>query len=239
VLLGGAAVSALALPCYAFLHLPPHERAPIAARSFELPREVRVILPLVAFWMLAGALVLPFFNVFFADRFAMPVPWIGALFALAHVGTAVVLIGAAEIARRWGPQRVLVWWMLLLAPSLWWLSVADVVAVAVGLYVAQGLVGPATNPLIDQLVLERVPKERHGVVAGWRNAAAEASGALGASAGGHLIDATSFNVLFLVAGAIAAVSGFALARQVRGVTTFPSADGADGRAIPQARRADA
>jgi predicted MFS family arabinose efflux permease len=167
---------------------------------------MRFVLPLIAFWMLASALVLPFFNVFFADRFGMPISRIGALFAGAHVGTAVVLLGAAELARRWGPQRALTWWMVLLAPSLWWLSVANLVPLAVGLYIVQGLVAPATNPLIDQLVLERVDKARHGVVAGWRNAAAEASGALGATAGGHLLDAASFSILFLAAGAVAAVS---------------------------------
>jgi predicted MFS family arabinose efflux permease len=77
------------------------------------------------------------------------------------------------------------------------------------------LVAPATNPLIDQLVLERVDRGRHGAVAAWRNAAAEASGALGASLGGYVLTATSFSVLFATAGVLGAVSGFVLCAILR------------------------
>jgi MFS family permease len=215
VLLGGAAATSLALLCYLPLHLPAPRAMTRDAVRIQLPRELRLVLPLVALWMLAAALTLPFFNVFFADRFAMRVPLIGALFAGAHVETALFLVAAAEAARRWGPQRMLVWWIVLLAPSFWGLSAANILAVAVGLYVVQGLVGPATNPLIDQLVLERVRPERHGVVAAWRNAAAEAAGAVGAAAGGRIVDGASFSVLFLIAGAVAAVSGVLLVAALR------------------------
>jgi len=214
VLLGGAAISGLALVCYWPLDLPPATQA-TASRAVALPREVRAIVPVVAFWMLAPAIVNPFFNVFFVDRFAMPVRWVGVLFASAHVGTVVVLIVAAEAARRWGPQRALTWWTVALAPSLALLAAAKTLAVGIGLYFIQGLVGPATNPLIDQLVLERVDEARHGVVAAWRNAAAEASGALGATLGGHLLDATSFAALLLVAGAVATMSGLLMTGVLR------------------------
>jgi MFS family permease len=221
VLLGGAAISALALPCYAALHLPS-----LGARTARrltliprIPREVRTIVPLIAAWMLATALILPFFNVFFADRFAMPVSWIGALFASAHVGTAIVLIGAAELARRWGSQRMLAVWIVVYAPCLWGLAASTVLSVSVGLYVLQGLIAPVTNPLIDQLVLERVTPERHGVVAAWRNAAAEASGAVGASVGGWVLDATSFSALFGIAGVVAALAGAGLLVALRSRAT--------------------
>jgi predicted MFS family arabinose efflux permease len=169
----------------------------------------------VALWMVAAALVLPFFNVFFTDRFGIPVARVGALFALTQLAHAVMLVGAAELSRRWGPRRALVAWMLAMAPALWWLASTDVLGVAVALYVVQGLIAPATNPLIDQLLLERVPRSRHGVVAGWRNAATEGAGAVGASAGGRLLDASSFSTLFLVAGAVAAASSAMLSVALR------------------------
>jgi predicted MFS family arabinose efflux permease len=169
-----------------------------------LPRSVRLIIALVAVWMLASALVLPFFNIFFTDRFGLAVSSVGSLFAVASLVNTGVLIGAAEVARRLGPRRALTWWMVALAPSLWALAAANTLWIAVGLYIIQGLVAPATNPLIDQLVLERVDRTRHGIVAAWRNAAAEAAGAVGATAGGHLLDASSFGSLFLAAGAVAA-----------------------------------
>jgi predicted MFS family arabinose efflux permease len=97
-----------------------------------------------------------------------------------------------------------------MAPALLGLSLVGALSAAVTLYFVQGVVAPATNPLIDQLLLERAPSERHGIVAGWRNAAAESSGALGATIGGQLLDATSFTTLFLVAAGLAAVSAFGL-----------------------------
>jgi predicted MFS family arabinose efflux permease len=179
-------------------------------RRVALPADVRRIIALVAVWMLASALVLPFFNIFFTDRFAMPVASVGSLFAFAQVMNAVVLIGAAELARRFGPRRTLTWWMVALAPSLWGLAVITALPLAVGLYLMQGIVAPATNPLIDQLVLERVERDRHGVVASWRNAAAELAGGVGASVGGHLLDASSFGALFVLAGVVAAGASVAL-----------------------------
>lgn len=215
VLLAGAAVTATSALCYALLRLPPAATAGRDRSPITLPTGTRALVLLVAFWMLASALVLPFFNIYFVDRFAMPVPRVGALFALAHVLTAAILVGAAELARRWGPRRMLLVWMTALAPALFWLSMTETLTVAVALYFAQGLIAPATNPLIDQLLLERAPRERHGIVAGWRNAAAEGAGALGASGGGRLLDAGSFSTLFFVAGAVAVASAVLLTGALR------------------------
>jgi predicted MFS family arabinose efflux permease len=219
VLLGSAAITALAFICYWPLRLPRETGRAHLTRPAALPREVRSLIPSVAFWMLATALVAPFFNVFFADRFTMPVRSIGALFAISHVVTAAALVGAAEIARRWGPQRALGWWILAFAPSLWCLAAVDLLPGAVGLFMIVGLIPPATNPLIDQLVLERVEQRRHGVVAAWRNAAAEASGALGASAGGYLLAATSFGTLLMTAGTVGAIAGLLLIAILRSDST--------------------
>ncbi len=216
VLLAGAAVTLAAVPCYGVLRLP--ESAAPAVRftlsGLGLPQASTALVALIAFWMLAAALVLPFFNVYFVDRFALPVSRVGAVFAVAQVVSAAVLLGAAELARRWGPKAMLVAWIVLSAPLLVWLSLTEVLSVAIGLYFVQGIIGPATNPLIDQVLLERAPRERHGIVAGWRNAAAEGAGAVGASGGGKLLDVGSFQLLFLTAGAVAAGSALLLRRSL-------------------------
>ena len=220
VLLAGAAVTAAASLCYAQLRLPrdPPPAATRASRSAMTvapPRPVRVLIALVAFWMLAAALVLPFFNIYFADRFAMPVRSIGATFALAQLATALALAGAAELARRYGARRMLLVWMAALAPALLGLAFTDALWLAMMLYVVQGVIAPATNPLIDQLLLERAPPDRHGVVAGWRNAAAEGAGALGASAAGRLLEAGTFPALFTIAAGVAAASATLLSGALR------------------------
>jgi MFS family permease len=214
-LLIGAALSACALPLYAMLPPATRASAPSASISLLPPPEVRVLVPLVALWMLAAALVLPFFNIWLTDRFGMTVAHIGQTFAGVQLLTAGVLVVAGEVARRFGARRVLIVWMSLMAPALLGLSVVSVVGAAIALYFVQGIVGPATNPLIDQVLLERAPVARHGIVAGWRNAAAEASGAIGATIGGRLLDATTFHTLFVIAAVVAAVSAIALGASLR------------------------
>ena len=223
-LIAGALLTALSAVCYAAIEFPgaramARQRtasAPLSVgRSLSLSSDLRAIVAMVGLWMLSMAVILPFFNVYFADRFGMPVARVGSVFAFAHLASAVVLIGAAELARRWGPRVMLVVWMLVLPPTFLWLSVTTVASVAVGLFFLQGVIGPATNPLIDQLLLERADPERRGVVAAWRNAAAEGSGAVGASLGGRLLDATSFSSLFVVAASLAAVAAGSLGAALR------------------------
>jgi len=215
VLLGGAAVTGLSALCYWSLPLPPAARTAMTVRLPAIPAEVRLLVPLAALWMLGADLVQPFFNIFFKDRFTMTVSSIGALFATALLVRAAVLAGAAEVAKRFGPQRALSWWILAFAPVLCALALAPSLPVAVALFMVQGLIFPATSPLIDQLMLERVRDDQHGVVASWRNAGAEVAGAVGASAGGHLLAATSFTPLLLVAAAVSAASGLLLIAALR------------------------
>jgi len=212
-LIGGAGVTALAAFCYWPLTLPgtdPVMNRPTMVVGSAAVTQVTPLLTAVTFWMVAAALVLPFFNVYFRDRFGMSVAGIGVMFGAVHVISALVLIVAAEAPRRWGTRPVLLCWMFAFAPTLAALGATGTLRVAIGLFFVQGLVGPATNPLIDQLLLERVPADRHGLVASWRNAGAEAAGFVGSAAGGLLLQ-RSFPTLFLVAATVALLSGVLVA----------------------------
>lgn len=213
-LLAGAVVTALSIACYAGLRIDrvPASSAPARRRDLALPAigGLRILMPLIAVWMVAAALVLPFFNIYFADRFALSVASVGAVFAGSQLGTALLLVIAAELARRYGPRRMLFIWMSAMAPALFVLAAGESLRLVVMAYLVQGVIGPATNPLLDQLLLERAPRERHGIVAGWRNAAAEGAGVAGAAAGGSLLSAMSFTVLFQSAAIVAAASAAAL-----------------------------
>jgi predicted MFS family arabinose efflux permease len=232
VLIGSALVTLCAAPCYwvlrleapttAHAHAPPASAdVPVAALAHPatsrrgLAPAVWAVLACTALWMLTDALVNPFLNIYFTDRFALSVATVGSLFGVALAVRAVALSGAAELARRSGPPRALAGWMLVAVPCIAAMALVTSPAAAIGLFVVHGMIGPATNPLIDQLLLERVRAERHGTVAGWRNAGAELSGALGASVGGRLLEATSFTGLLLTAAGLAAFTGPALLVSLR------------------------
>jgi predicted MFS family arabinose efflux permease len=208
------------------------------------PGGVRIPLPLlvavlvVAVWMTAGGMVIPFFNLYFQREHGLSIARIGALFAVAQAITAAVVFASGELASRIGPHRLLFAWTLVLAPVVWLLVPAETLTLAIALYLVQGFVPPATNPLIDQLLLERAPRGREGVVSSWRNAATELSGFAGASGGGFLLERGSFGALFATAGALAASGAAGLALVIRRLRRNGDAFGMRDQ-VPSAEAGDA
>lgn len=191
---------------------PPRSVAggPPFLAAIRVPGAVMIAVVAVAVWMTAGGLVIPFFNIFFQQAHGLSVARIGVLFAIAQAVTALAVFISGEAASRLGARRVLMFWSVLLAPVLWMLVPAAALPLTIGLFLTQGFVAPATNPLIDQLLLEQAPPERHGAVSSWRNAATELSGLFGAGAGGYLLRAAGFDMLFITAGIVAVLGAAGL-----------------------------
>jgi predicted MFS family arabinose efflux permease len=177
----------------------------------------------IAVWMSAGALVIPFLNLFFHRVHGLSIERVGGLFALSQLMGAAVLFCNGELSARLGPVRVLTGWVILFGPLLWWLGNAEALGLAIVLFLLQSVVPPATNALIDQVLMERAPVERRGAVSSWRNAATEGSGLAGASAGGRLIERGSYDLLLGVAGAVALLGCTLLALAFRWLPRVDSA----------------
>lgn len=213
-LLLGAGGTALSAILFSLLrHGPGHLAAPVEGDARPatarhparpgapgVPRGLALLVLLFALWMIAPALVTPFFNIYFQRTHGLALGSIGLIFAMTHLVTAAVIFGSGELASRLGPSRTLALWVVLFGPMLWGLATGPVLSIAVALYLMQGMVSPATNPLIDQILLERAPDGRLGAVSSWRNAATEVSGIVGASVGGVVLEVSSFAVLFVAAG---------------------------------------
>ena len=183
-------------------------RAPL-----RIPTHLLAVIAMVAVWMTAAALVLPFFNVFFQRVHGLPMGRIGVLFGIAQAITALLLFASGELAARKGTRRVLGFWLLAFAPALALLPLTAALPFAFALYLVQGAVAPATNPMIDQLLLEQAPANQRGAVSSWRNAATELAGIVGAAAGGFILQSGGFSPLLLTAalvGALGAIGLYAL-----------------------------
>ncbi|MBI4540929.1 MAG: MFS transporter [Gemmatimonadetes bacterium] len=226
---------------------PPVATLPARARQalagLRIPRPLVTLVVLVAVWMTAGGLVIPFFNLYFQRVHGAAPDRIGWIFAAAQALTAAVIFGSGAAAGRVGVRCMLAAWMLLFAPALWVLAAAGALPLAIALYLLQGIVPPATNPLIDQVLLERAPRSRHGAVSSWRNGATELSGLVGAGAGGALLEAGSFDLLFAVAGAVALGGAVALILGLRRAGSAAPAgagalDGSETSALDFARPRD-
>jgi predicted MFS family arabinose efflux permease len=182
--------------------------APRAA--LRIPTHLLGLIAMIAVWMTAAALVLPFFNLFFQRVHNLPMGRIGVLFGIAQAVTALVLFASGELAARKGTRRVLGVWLLVFAPVLALLPLAATLPFAFALYLVQGAVAPATNPMIDQLLLEQAPPGQRGAVSSWRNAATELSGVIGAGAGGFILESAGFSPLLLTAALVAALGAIGL-----------------------------
>ncbi|HET7039444.1 MAG TPA: MFS transporter, partial [Gemmatimonadales bacterium] len=161
------------------------------------------VLPAVGWvwlWMLGPALTAPFLNLYFNRRLELEAPQVGLLFAAANLLWGGIVFLSGDAASRVGRARLLMLSLVFFAPATWGLSAAASLGVAVSLFLLQGAVSPMANPLIDQLLLERVEPARHGLVSSWRQAAADLSAMAGASLGGKLLAAEGFTPLMAAAG---------------------------------------
>lgn len=182
---------------------PSTPRAVRGFRNIAIPRRLAVVILVVGVFWTAGALGLPFFNIYFQRVHAISLERIGLILSIGQVLTAVAVFASGETAARAGPGRMLLIWMFLFAPAIWALALAGNLTLAIVFYMLQAFVLPAVNPLVDQILLEEAAPGRHGAVSSWRNLAVEGSGLVGATVGGYLLQAVAFQGLFAVAGALA------------------------------------
>ena len=179
-------------------------------RALALPPALAVLAVLVAIWMLGAAAIQPFMNLYFERVQGFSIGGIGGLFGLSQALTAVAVLGSGEIAQRVGTRPVLGGWITVFGGSVALLAAAVAAPLAVGLFVLFHFVGPATNPLIDQMLQERAPPGKRGTVSTWRNAAAGVSGLVGAGVGGWLLQGGGFPTLFGAGAAVGIAGGVAL-----------------------------
>jgi MFS family permease len=212
MLLGAGVTGASAL-LYATIGLPSAVTPGSADPKSSAPIPVPVILLIggSGIWLAALVLAAPFFNIYFARTFHLPIERVGWIFSVTTIATALLVAAAGELATRVGPKKAFAGWLLLFAPAMWGLAVAPTVTFAAVCYLLQNLVSPAANPLLDQMLLEAVPVERRGVVSSWRQAMANAGQAASQFAGGSLLAGSSFPVLFASAGALGLVAGAGVA----------------------------
>lgn len=196
--------------------------------GLRIPGGLGLMVLMVTLWMLGGAMIQPFFNLYFQRIHEMPIPRIGGVFAVSQLVTALVVVLSGELASRLGPSRVMGGWVAVFAVAVVLLPLTEVTLLATGLFLLFGFVGPSTNPLIDQALQERAPPGRRGAVSSWRSAATFTSGLVGASAGGYVLEILSFSWLFTAAAVVGAVGGAGMVATALAVDRREREAGAEG-----------
>jgi MFS family permease len=120
----------------------------------------RQVLPIGVNFLLIGAgagLVIPFMNLYFAERFRCSSSQIGSFFSVAQVLTAIASLAGPAIARRYGKLRTATVAQLLSLPFLITLGAEHRLDVAVAAFWLRATFMQASSPLLGAFVMEVLP----------------------------------------------------------------------------------
>jgi MFS family permease len=207
VLLFSVATSFLVLVPIAFIHEPKkgaaeektgsQERRPSIWKVLLRPLTLKLAIPNLVIGLGAATLV-PYFNVFFAERFQMGDSTLGILFSLGALLTGIgCIIGPRLVGNLGGKVRMVVLgqgaslvFLLLIGFSPWpWLAVIG--------FLARGALMNMVAPLFDAFALEQSHEIEHGAVNSIRNLAWNAGWTIGPYISGIVQQRYGFSPLFV------------------------------------------
>jgi MFS family permease len=187
MLLVAAGASALALLPLALLR----DAAPEPAKEegedrLDWRTASKFILPELAFGLGAG-LTIPFINLYFRNRFALPSGTIGLYYAAAQALMMAAFLIAPWIARRWGSVRTIVIFQLSSIPFFAVLALTTTLEVAVAAFLLRHACMNMVNPVGSHFAMEVIHPRQRARVNGVKQAANKVAWAVSNSLGGVLI----------------------------------------------------
>lgn len=118
-----------------------------------------------------AALLIPFLNIYFRQRFETPDALLGLIFAAISVATGLATLAAPAISSRLGKMGSVILTQTLAIPCLLLLGAAPTLWLAVSIAVARGALMNMASPLYDAYAMERSPEPARPMVIGLINGA--------------------------------------------------------------------
>jgi len=168
---GGVVTVLAAWPLLSVREQPPLEDpgAPVAPP----PRATGPMAKLALNFFLIGCgagLVIPFFNLYFANRFGCTSGQIGVYYALSQVLTALAALAGPPLARRFGILETITVLQLASLPFLVTLGLESSLPVAVAAFWARAVLMQTSSPLVNAYAMEVVPPARRARATAINNA---------------------------------------------------------------------
>ena len=173
------------------------ERKPSIWKTLARPLTLKLALPNLAIG-LGAAILVPYFNVFFAERYRMSDASLGILFSAGSLATGVAcIIGPRLVGNLGGKVRTVVLgqaaslgFLLLIGFSPWpWLSILG--------FLARGALMNMVAPLFDAFALEQSHESEHAAVNSVRNLAWNVGWTVGPYLSGLIQQRYGFSPLFV------------------------------------------
>ncbi len=172
-LIAGAAASLLAI--VPLLSVSESAHTVHAAADRVRARDHRGLLArLVLNYLLLGigaGLVMPFFNLYFAQRFGADASQIGRYFSVAQVITLVATLLGPLVAQRFGKLNAIAWLQLASLPFLVTLGYENTLWIAVLAFWGRSALMQMASPLLNSYAMDRVPAGLRARAVGIDNAA--------------------------------------------------------------------
>ena len=159
----------------------------------------RVFRPVAVNALLIGAgagLVIPFMNLYFAQRFNCSSAQIGSFYSVAQVLTAAAAMLGPALARRFGKLRTSVVAQLASLPFLVTLGVENRLSVAVAAFLARATLMQASTPLLNTFIMEALPAKLRATATGMINLLWNVGWAVSATLAGAAIERWGYGPTF-------------------------------------------
>ncbi|HID89182.1 MAG TPA: MFS transporter [Anaerolineae bacterium] len=175
-------------------------RAVPSLGSFALWRSVAPLLVPQLLIGLGAALLIPYLNVFFKQRFGVSDSLLGTIFAGSQLLMGLATLVAPMLAERWGKIRTVVLTELASLPFLMALGFAPVLPVAIGAFWIRAMLMNMGGPLYIAFAMEQTPEERRGTVGAMMGLVWSIGQGIGPGISGLVQRSYGFAPLFLATG---------------------------------------
>jgi MFS family permease len=207
LVLAGVLAGAAALPLLGLRGLSEVAHAPRLSHEERAARRHLLPIGLNAFLIGAGAgLVIPFFNLYFANRFACSSAQIGWFFSVAQMTTALAALLGPAVSRRFGKLRTAVAAELLSLPFLVTLGAEKHLGVAVVAFWLRATLMQASSPLQNAFVMEALPAALRARASSITNTVWNVGWAASASASGWMMQHLGYDVPYYITAALYATA---------------------------------
>jgi MFS family permease len=148
-----------------------------------------------------AALLIPFLNLYFRQRFGAPDATLGVIFAAIGVATGAATLAAPLLSRRLGKLGSVVLTQTLAIPCLLLLGLAPTLWLAVTVALFRGSLMNMASPLYDAFAMERSPEAARPMVIGLINGAFAAGYVVGPTVSAEVQQRYGFGPLFVATAA--------------------------------------
>ncbi len=174
-------------------------------REITRPLVLKLLAPNV-FIGLGAAILIPYMNVFFKERYAMPDDWLGVLFSLAAVTTGVATLLGPALAGRLGKVRAVVFTQIASLVFMMLIGFWPGMVVAAVAFLMRGALMNMGGPLYQAFSMEQVPDGERATLNSMQTLMWEIGWTFGPALSGFVQQRYGFAPLFVATTALYAIA---------------------------------